>query len=269
MKDEITKEHRAAIDRLSLRPGECKVDGCGEDLLCVNVEPVDTSRGIKDIPPPRFACPVHEVWLGFCFDEGYPDDAEYKLGLYEATLRDVADPTWHWLPEPMRAAAVVAGFGVRADGDCRFRVGIYEGRAWGSDGRAMLDIGPPSEVEAALDRAGIVVKPGPDALKTYRLPSPERMAPVFAKVVASEAVTLTEPAPDSFAATLTGDTLPGEMVLVAGRAFVASYYVTFVEAVFPGVQWYASGPKDPLFAKDSTGVRAMVMPIFAGERVPQ
>lgn len=256
----LTKEHRAAIDKLSLKPGVCRVEGCGETLICCTVDPTDHSKKklkISDIPPPRFGCPEHDVWLGFCFDEGYPDDKEYKLGLYEATLRDVADPSWHWLPESMRAAAVKAGFGMRDESYPRFLLAAHDGRAWTTDRRLLIDIGPAAEAEAALARSGIEVYPAaakPAEMARYRLPD-EALAGLMSKLVEYQPATFRAAEDAGLAPEYKG-------AVVAGETVVAGYYVEMVNTLYPGVEWFAKGRLDPLVARQADGsARAVLMPI--------
>lgn len=127
------------IQRLPLELGKCGVAGCGEDLLCVVLE---HWSGKGPIPPPRFACPAHDVWLGSCFDGGDPSNKLYPHGLYHATMRHPDDPAWGWLPEALRPAAIEAGFAVdRPEAYPGFYVGVHRGRTWATDRRTLVAIG--------------------------------------------------------------------------------------------------------------------------------
>lgn len=240
----MTKEHRAAIDRLSTRPGTCH---CGATLLCVRLEPW-AGEGHPH-PEPRFACPKHDVWLGFCFDDGYADDPEYKLGSYEATLRDVADPAWAWLPKHIRRAAVDAGFSVRHDEYPRFRIAACRGRTWATDGRLMIDIGLDTEISAALARSGIVAFPPSETRKALN-------DHVLDGSYVEKALRLV--APNCFADCTFTEGMP---YVACGSALLAGPYVDFVTAVHPEVTWYAGQRLDAVCAKHGAQVRAVLMPI--------
>jgi hypothetical protein len=263
----ITREHRTAIDRLAMKPGTCTVPGCGETLLLVDIDPSydpsPTERfDPKKVPPPRFACPEHDVWITECFDEGYPDDKAYPHGLFHAVLRDVADPAWRWLPEHMRAAAVRAGFAVRVTAGGilphpRFRVGVCSGRAWATDGWTLLDIGQAAEAELALERADIEVHPASAktrVLAEYRLRDGD-LAETFTRFTAGGYQPV-EPRP----ADVAGLGEPWAGCQVAGDAVLPQHVVQLVAEVYGAVTWRARGRLDAVFAVRSD-VCAAVMPI--------
>lgn len=248
----ITPEHRAAIDRLSTKPGRCSVTDCNESLLCVLVEPWEPAPGEafdpKKAPTPRFACPEHQVWLTECFDEGYPDDPEYPHGLYHAVLRDVADPAWRWLPERMRAAAMRAGFAVRpTPGGLmpypRFRVGVCAGRAWATDGRSLLDIGSAAEAETALERMELQVSPAsalPTELARHRL-AEKHIAGLLTGSLEARPVQA-GPAEAGLGARWKG-------FVAVGRAVVPGHVATLVTELVGAVSWRGRGPLEPVFAE--------------------
>lgn len=256
----ITTQFRAAIDRLSLKPDHCAVSGCDELLLCVLVEPPPRPFDPMKSPPPRFACPEHQVWLGECFDEGYPDDPTYSDGLYHAVLRDVADPAWRWLPERMRRAAMQAGFAVRLTpgGDLpypRFRVATCAGRAWATDGKTLLDVGPAEEAEAMLERADLQVHPAsakPAELARHRLAS-EHIAR-YLTISLSERPAQVRTAADA------GLGVCWEGRVVVGEAVLPGHVVALVSDLYGAVSWVGGGPLDPVFALRGAPC-AILMPI--------
>ncbi len=242
-------EHRAAIDRLPTKPGKCAV--CDDELVCVKVEQW-RGDGFPH-PPMRFACTEHDVWLGFCFDDGYPDDKDYQGGLYDAVLRDVSDPHWNWLPERLRAAAVKCGFSARyPDEPIGWRLTSRGDRAWVTDGRMMLDIGDLAEGEAALDRTGCAGwgHARAEETKIFRV-DPDAVAPVFSGLTMAVVAEVTE-APD----------LPAYYgAVMVGSVAVARHYLDFTEAAWPGIRWYITGGLDPVFGMVGREARAVVMPI--------
>lgn len=263
----ITPEHRAAIDRLSLQPGRCAAPGCNEPLLCVFVEPWERGGAgerfdLARAPRPRFACPVHEVWLGECFDAGDPDNKVYSDGLYHAVLRDVADPAWRWLPEPMRGAAARAGFAVQLTPSGhypypRLWVGTCSGRAWGTDGRTVLDLGPAAEAEAALERMDLQVHPASALaaeLARHRLPE-AHIAGLLTACLDARPVQVGPAEQAGLGARWKG-------FVAVGRAVVPEHVVTLVTELYGAVSWRGRGPGplDPVVAFRGRPV-AIVMPV--------
>ena len=242
-------EHRAAIDRLPTEPGTCGV--CGEDLVCCIVE---EWRGDGFPHPPfRFVCEDHDVWLGDCVDEDV-SDVGYTGGLYTAVLRDVADPEWHWLPEHMRAAAVVCGFGcLNAVG---FRITPRGDRAWATDGNMMIDIGTIADGEAALDRSGLIRPQFDRAEETRRFRIPESASsPVFETATMAVIADVVPADVSKFPTEMYGETM------MVGAVLVEKHYLDFDEATWPGIRWYVTSKTDPVFGMDGRDVRAVIMPM--------
>jgi hypothetical protein len=248
----ITPAHRAAIDRLPLRPGTCSVLGCGETRICVKVE--DWEGPGYPHPPPRFGCPEHDVWLGHCFDEGYPDDPEYKLGLYEATLRDVADPAWGWLPEQMHAAAARAGFGVlRPYQYPQVMIGLWDGRSWGTDDRTVIALGPESDLPGIQDRLLGRVKP--EMVRRHVLPNGAvgRAFEPYERGGYAPSLPVA-PTRAGYAARWDKDGI------AFGPAVIPGSIHAMVSEIFPGSAWLAAGRLDPVLVMALERFVAAVMP---------
>jgi len=250
----LSPEHRAAIDRLSLTPGRCP--DCHEELVCVNIDPWD-GKDVGKIPPPRFACPFHDVWLTECFDAGDPKDPTYKGGCWHAVLRDVADPAWHFLPEAMRAPAMRWGFTLHYPGPFlpypRFRVGVCDGKTWVGDRGTLLLVGPAEEADAVIARADFQVSPAsalPRVQAKHRV-SEAQLAPLVrwpgdgyvyeeTSVVAEKSV---------------------EMHVRVGDVRIPTWVVSLVGELYGDVRWLARGDKERVVAVRGDEVVAVAMPL--------
>lgn len=270
----------AAVRRLSLEPGACSREGCNETLICVMLERWD---GEGDIPPPRFACPEHDVWLGHCFDSGVvacfasqlrgivgsegpkqattdsgdKNNKRYSEGLYEGCLRDPSDPAWRWLPEHLRPAAARAGFCVRHPYVYPDKlVGPWRSRAWATDGHNIIRIGDAADIPGIVDRFGIKVTPEsslPRVLAEHQLPE-ERLDTVLRLLAEKDYRELPKTKPVGL----------GEFWnehVAFGEAVMAPLALSMVEEMFPGCSWRATGRVEPVFAVLDGEVVAAVMPV--------
>ena len=240
--------HRAAIARLSLKPGTCSRDGCGEMLMACKVEQWD---GKGEIPPLRFGCPEHDVWLGFCFDEGYPEDKDYTEGLYEAVLRDPSAPAWRWLPENLRPAAARAGFGVHHPmAYPHVLLGVYDGRTWATDRSNVIAIGG-TNVLATVEAE---VHGSKRAAARYRL-ADKHFGAMFGSVDRASATR------EPVRATEAGHGAMWDRFFAFGEAVVPGWMVSLVQEVYPGCSWRSAGRLDPVVASLDGRVVAIAMPV--------
>lgn len=243
----LDKAHHEAIQRLSLEPGTCSRDGCGETLICVVLESWD---GKGKMPPPRFACPEHDVWLSFCFDDGDPEDEKYAEGLYEAALRDPSAPAWRWLPESMRAAAARAGFGMHhAIAFPHVLVGLHAGRAWATDRSNLICIG---EAHHLRDAEAELHSSQRDA-ERHRL-ADRHFSVVFGGIAADAAPRLRTKATDA------GHGPMWDRFVAFGEAVVPGWVVSMVEEIYPGCTWVGGGRLDPVAARACGEIVAVAMP---------
>lgn len=247
----------AAVRRLSLEPGTCSREGCNETLICVVLERWDGEGGVLNIPPPRFACPEHDVWLGHCFDSGDKDDKRYSKGLYEGCLRDPSDPAWRWLPEHLRPAAARAGFCVQhpyAYPD-KF-VGPWRGRAWATDRHNIIRIGDAADIPGIVDRFGIKVTPEsslPRVLAEHQLPE-ERFDSILRLLAEKDYRELPKTKPVGL-----GDSWSEHVAF--GSAVMSPWALAMVEEMFPDCTWRATGRAEPVFALVDDEIVAAVMPV--------
>lgn len=255
---EMTSAHRAAIDRLPQRPGTCGVSGCGKTLVCVHLERWD-GKDPAAIPPARFGCPEHDVWLGHCFDEGYPEDPDYKLGLYEAVLRDVSDAVWSWLPECMRAAASRAGFGVRHPyAYPAVLVGTWDGRWWATDRHTLIAAGPAANFASPAQILRLTVHPPEHtaaAERQYLLPARAIATAFRAYGRDHRCIAPRRPSEAGYGAQW------DEATIALDSAVIPKFAHEFVASVYPDATWYAARRTAPVFAKTNGQFVAAVMPI--------
>ncbi len=248
------------IHGLSLVPGKCTKTGCAEGLLCVSMESWD-GKDSTPIPPPRFACPKHDVWLGDCFDAGYPDDPTYQGGLYLATLRDPRALAFSWLPEEMRSAAATAGFCVDNPDDFRSpMLTVFAGRTWGTDGKTLLAIGGAEELDKF--KQGLIGECFPasareEALARHMLPSPEK---AVGDLSSYSAATVRLPSEAGF-----NPKRWDPWGVVIGSALFPRRKIEMVDAIYPGVEWRAvlGNPESPALGWHDGGPVVLVMRMSA------
>jgi hypothetical protein len=262
--EELDARFTSIVESLPLGPGSCVVDGCRQTLLCVAMEPWD---GKGEVPPARFACPLHDVWIGHCFDTGDPDDPEYSDGMYVASLRDPSDRTWRWLPPYARSAAAKAGFcALDPYAYPRLRVVLCDGRVWGTDGKTMVALGAASDLPAIEARIAGDIHVTPESktqevLATYRLPdnAPQK---IFARYRGPEYSPTVAQKPSARGYLAERWDLDARAY---GDAVVPERICLMLEEMF-GCTWAAAGRVDPVFAVRDGEIVGAVMPIDTIER---
>lgn len=248
----------AALDRLSTVPGTCKVDGCGEMLLCCSITRWD---GEGPMGVPRFGCSMHDVWLGDCLDGGDKDCKEYSGGLYTACLRDPSDAAWDWIAEKHRPALANAGLGVagREFAYPSMQIGLHGGRTWALDRFNLIAVGAAEDFEDMLDKVTPEVSPvsaRPKVKLDHTIPGSvlDKTLTSFNRV-RYRPVTLTKAiAPGSNGSFTIGDT------------HVPARIAALVLDLHPTVAWFSAGPKAPVVGLVEDSVVALINPVKVAKK---
>lgn len=249
--------YSAAIDRLATRPGTCPVEGCGDLLLCCSVERWDGED--TPMPTPRFCCPEHDVWLGECFDGGYPEDKDYTEGIYTAVLRDPSAPAWAWIDAPHRPALARAGLGMRAD---YAYPSMFAGRAigmtWVMDRFNVIAIGPEDIADRTLD--GITPQVIPDTAR------PKTMVEHTIPVGFMDQALGTFTAEDYAASTIGRPSERGHSArwdathIAIGEAAIPTRMYDFVVEIHPQALWFSKSRTDAAVAAVNGQPVAFIQP---------
>ena len=227
--------YKAAVDRLQTKPGMCPVEGCGEMLLCCSVERWDGEDA--PMPTPRFCCPEHDVWLGDCFDEGYPEDKDYQEGLYTATLRDPSAPAYQWIAEQHRPALARSGLGMSmVFAYPSMRAGIAIGKTWVMDRSNVIAVGPEDIFETTLDGITPEVIPATARPKTMveHTISADFMAQGFASFTPEDYHPATIGKPTDHGHSTRWDKTHSAI----GGAAIPTRMLEFVNALHPTATWF-------------------------------
>lgn len=151
--NQITPEHRAAIDQIPHTAGPCA--RCGEPRVRCVVEPWDVLADVPTAPVIQYGCPMHDVWV-------LSPAVERDETGFDVVLRSPAAPTWAWAPPAWRPALAEAGYGLRHKATPSLMFGEAAGHVWVSDTGCLLRLPPGTtlaEIQAAygLDAADVSV----------------------------------------------------------------------------------------------------------------